>query len=87
MKCKQQAENTPLMVYQRESRANLAIDRDYYRKLEAAKSPPPQVLGRIVLTPEMQHKIRAAMDRAKADGRPIDKLSLKIIQDVIHDRI
>ena len=86
LKCKQQEENTPLMVYQRESRANLAIDRDYYRKLEAAKSPPPQVLGRIVLTPEMQHKIRAAMDRAKADGRPIDKLSLKIIQDIINDR-
>jgi hypothetical protein len=56
LKCKQREENTPLMVYQRESRANLAIDRDYYRKLEAAKSPPPQVLGRIVLTPEMQHR-------------------------------
>jgi hypothetical protein len=86
LKCKQRAENTPLMVYQRESRANLAIDRDYYRKLEAAKSTPPQVLGRIVLTPKDQHKIRAAMERAKADGRPIDKLSLKIIQDIIHDR-
>ncbi len=86
LKCKQRAENTPLMVYQRESRANIAIDRDYYRKLEAATSTPPEAYGRIVLTPEDQHKIRAAMDRAKADGRPIDKLSLKIIQDIIHDR-
>ncbi len=86
MKCKQQEENTPLMVYQRESRANLAIDRDYYRKLEAAKSTPPEAYGRLGLTPEDQHKIRAAMDRAKADGRPIDKLSLKIIKDIINTR-
>ena len=89
LKCKQEAENTPLMRYMRESRANIAIDRDYYRKLEAAKlakNPPPQVLGSSVLTPEEQHKIRAAMDRAKADGRPIDKLSLKIIKDILNDR-
>jgi len=26
------------------------------------------------------------MDRAKADGRPIDKLSLKIIKDILNDR-
>ncbi len=62
------------MVYQGEVRANLrlAIDRDYDRKLEAAKSKPPKALGRIVLIPEMQHKIKAAKDRAtgKADGRP-----------------
>ena len=57
LKCKQEAENTPLMLYQRESRAKLAIDRDYYRKLEAAKSPPPpEAYGRIVLTPEEQQK-------------------------------
>ena len=87
LKCKQEAENTPLMRYNRESRANLAIDRDYYRKLEAAKPPPPpEAYGRIVLTPEEQHKIRAALDRAKADGRPIDKLSLKIIKDILNDR-
>ena len=90
LKCKQEAKNTPLMLYQRESRANIAIDRDYYRKLEAAKlaknPPPPEAYGHIVLTPEEQHKIRAAMDRAKADGRPIDKLSLKIIKDILNDR-
>jgi hypothetical protein len=88
LKCKQEAENTPMMVYMRESRANIAIDRDYYRKLEAeklAKNPPPQVLGSIGLTPEDQHKIRAAMDRAKADGRPL-KLSLKSIKDILNDR-
>ena len=34
----------------------------------------------------IRHKIRAAMDRAKADGRPIDKLSLKIIKDILNDR-
>ena len=72
---------------QRAVRANLAIDPHYYRKLEAAKSKPPKALGCSVITPEMQHKIRAAMDRAKAAGRPIDKLSLKIIQDIMHDRI
>jgi hypothetical protein len=89
LKCKQEAENTPLMRYQRESRANIAIDRDYYRKLEAAKlakNPPPPSLGRIDLTPEDQHKIRAALDRAKADGRPIDKLSIKIIKDILNDK-
>ena len=75
------------MRYQRESRANIAIDRDYYRKLEAAKSPPPpEAYGRIVLTPEEQLKIRAAMDRAKADGRPIDKITLKIVKDILNDR-
>ena len=87
LKCKQREENLPLMVYQREVRANLAIDQDYYRKLEAAKSKPPKALGCNVIPPEMQHKIRAAKDRAKAAGRPIDKLSLKIIQDIMHDRI
>ena len=89
MKCKQEADNTPLMRYQREVRANLAIDRDYYRKLEAAKSPPPPEAyghGRIVLTPEEQHKIRAALDRAKADGRPIDKITLKIVKDILNDK-
>ena len=86
LKCKQEEENTPLMVYQREVRANLAIDRDYYRKQRAAKITPPEALGRIGLTPEDQHKIRAAMDRAKADGRPIDKLSLKIIKDILNDK-
>ena len=29
---------------------------------------------------------RAAMDRAKADGRPIDKISLKIVKDILNDR-
>ncbi len=73
-----------------EERANLAIDPDsyHYRKLEAAKSKPPKALGcGNVTTPEMQRKIRAAMDRAKAAGRPIDKLSLKIIQDIMQDRL
>ena len=86
LKCKQEEENTPLMVYQREVRANLAIDRDYYRKQRAAKITPPEALGRLGLTPEDQHKIRAAMDRAKADGRPIDKLSLKLIKDILNDK-
>ena len=87
LKCKLEAENTPLMRYNRESMANIAIDRDYYRKLEAAKPPPPpEAYGRIVLTPEEQLKIRAAMDRAKADGRPIDKITLKIVKDILNDR-
>jgi hypothetical protein len=74
-------------VQQREVRANLANDPDYSRKLEAAKSKPPKALGCSVITPEMQRKIRAAMDWAKGAGRPIDKRLLKIIQDIIQDRL
>ncbi len=88
LKCKQREENLPLMVHQREVRANLAIDLDFYRTLDAAKSKPPKALGGGSATlPEMQRQIREAMDRAKAAGRPIDKLSLKIIQNIMHDRL
>jgi hypothetical protein len=70
LKCKQREEKLPLIVRQREVRtvrANLAIDPRYYCKLEAvAKSKPPKALGCSVITPDMQHKIRAAMERAKA---------------------
>ncbi len=81
LRCKQAEKNRPLMVRQREVRANLAIDPDYYCKQEAAKSRPPKALGCNYLSPELQRKIVAAMDQAKAAGRPIDKLSNKIIRD------
>ncbi len=90
LKCKQQEENTPLMVYQLEVRANLAIDRDYYRKLEAAKEeskPRGAFGGGSQLPPYMLREIRAAKARAEAAGRPIEKLSLKIIQNIMHGRI
>ncbi len=71
------------MVLQREVRANLAIDPDYYCKQEAARSRPQKALGYNCLFPDLQRKIVAAMDRAKAAGRPIDKLSNKMIRDKI----
>ncbi len=73
LKCKQERENEPLMVYMREVRANLAIDRDYYRKQRAAaaQSRPSKTLE---ISEETQRKIKAAKDRAKAAGRPIEKL-------------
>jgi hypothetical protein len=53
LKCKQAEENSPLMVYIREIKANLAINRDYYRKQRAAAELEQQTrrkaLGSIVL--------------------------------------
>jgi len=83
LKCKQAEENHPLMVYMREVRANLAIDPDYFRKLEAAKPKRPSIYANAI-TPEMQRKIRAAMDRAEAAGRPITKLTVQIIRDIMN---
>ena len=87
LKCKLAWENHPTMVHLREVRAQLAIDPDYLRKQEAAKSTPRRALGDNEIPPEMQRKIRAAVARAEAAGRPITKLSLKIIQDIMHDRL
>jgi hypothetical protein len=86
LKCKQAEENHPLMVYMREVRANLAIDPDYLRKLEAAKPKRPSIYANAI-TPEMQRKIRAAMDRAEAAGRPITKLTVQIIRDIMNNRL
>jgi hypothetical protein len=72
------------MVRQREVRANLAIDPDYYHKQEAARSRPLKALGCNYLAPELQHKTRAAMDWAMAAGRPIDKLTDKMIRDIMN---
>ncbi len=84
---KQAEENRPLMVHQMEVRANLTIDCDYYRKQEAARSRPPKALGCNYLDPELQCKIRATLDRAKAAGRPIDKLTNKMIRDIMKDKL
>jgi hypothetical protein len=79
MKCKLEWENDTLVVRQRKVtvRAQLSTNPDYLRTQKAAKSKPPKALGCSVITPEMQRKIRAAMDLAKAAGRPIDKLSIR----------
>ena len=37
-KCEEEEENEPLMVYLKEVKANLAIDRDYYRKQRQAEA-------------------------------------------------
>jgi hypothetical protein len=90
LKCKQEEENTPLMVYQREVRAKLAIDPDYFRKQEAAKEeskPQGAFGGGSQLPPWMLREIRAAKAQAEAAGRPIEKLLLKIIQDIMHGRV
>jgi hypothetical protein len=90
LKCKQREENTPLMVYQRESRAKLAIDPDYFCKQEAAKEeskPRGAFEGGSQLPLYMLREIRAAQARAESAGRLIEKLSLKIIQNIMHCRI
>ena len=89
LKCKLAWENHPVMVRQREVWAQLKIDPDWLRKQqqEAEKSWPRGALGCNEIPPEMQRQIKAAMARAEAAGRPITKLSLKIIQDIMHDRL
>ncbi len=61
LKCKQRdsEQNTPLMVYQREVRAKLAIDPDYFRKQEAAKeeSKPRGAFGGGPLATASYHRI------------------------------
>ena len=39
-----------------------------------------------VLPAETNRKIKAAMDRAKAAGRPIEKLTFKMICDIMQDK-
>ncbi len=75
------------MVYMREVKANLAIDRDYYRKQRAAVESEQQTRCRAdVLPAETNRKIKAAMDWAKAAGRPIEKLTFKMICDIMQDK-
>jgi hypothetical protein len=74
-----------------EVRANLTLGPDYrdLRKLEAAKSKPRGALGGSGISLETQRKIKAAMARAEVAGRPITKLTVKIIWDiqVIQDKL
>jgi hypothetical protein len=90
-KDKQAEENSLLMVYMREVKANLAINRDYYRKQRAAAELEQQTrrkaLGCNVLPAETNSKIKVAMDRAKAAGRPIEKLTFKMICDIMQDKL
>ena len=87
LKCEQEEENSPFMVYMREVKANLAIDRDYYRKQRAAAESEQQTRRKAdVLPAETNRKIKAAKDRAKAAGRPIEKLTFKMICDIMQDK-
>jgi hypothetical protein len=45
-----------------------------------------KALGSNVLPAETNRKIKAAMDRAKAAGRPIEKLTFKMICDIMQDK-
>ena len=72
---------------QREGWAQLKEDPDYLRKQEAAQSKPRGALSRNEISPEMQRKIRAAKARAEAAGRPITKLTVPIIWDIMKDRL
>ena len=88
-KCEEEEENEPLMVYLKEVKANLAIDRDYYRKqrqAEAAQDADRR--GRANRMPETVTKqIAAARERAKAAGRDAPKLSVKVIRDVMQGKL
>ena len=86
LKCKQEADNHPMMVYLREVKANLAIDRDFYRKQREAarsKTPPPQRM------PEwLEKEVVAAKELAKEAGRPFPKrLSFKDLRDIHQGRL
>jgi hypothetical protein len=74
-----------------EVRANLTLDPHYrdFRKLKAAKSKQRGALGGSGISPETQHNIKAAMALAEVAGRPITKLTVKIIWDiqVIQDKL
>ncbi len=91
LKCKLAWENHPLMVLQGEVRAHwqLAIDPEYLLKQEAAKSNLNSrgALGGSEIDLETQHKIRVAMARAEAAGRPITKLTVPIIWDIMKDKL
>ncbi len=75
------------MIYLKEVKANLAIDRDYYRKqrqAEAAQDADRWPGRRANRMPETVTKqIAAARERAKAAGRDFPKLSVKAIRDVM----
>ena len=55
-----------------------------YREVSAAESETRRKAD--VLPAETNRKIKAAMDRAKAAGRPIEKLTFKMICDIMQDK-
>ena len=89
-KSKLEWENHPLMVLQREVSAKLKIDPDFLRKEQAAKQEAAKSKLRSRdngMSPCMQRKIREAMARAEAAGRPITDLTVAIIRDIMNDRL
>jgi hypothetical protein len=73
--------NSPFEVKQREIAANIAKDPDHYRKIRAAEEKRKQALWE-QRKPEWNRlsgdtvlKIKAAMARAEAAGKPIEKLT------------
>ena len=57
-----------------------------YREVSAAESEQQTRRKADVLPAETNRKIKAAMDRAKAAGRPIEKLTFKMICDIMQDK-
>ena len=85
----EEEENEPLMVYLKEVKANLAIDRDYYRKQSQAEAAQDADRWRRAnRMPETVTKhIAAARERAKAAGRDAPKLSVRVIRDVMQGKL
>jgi hypothetical protein len=78
------------MVLQREVSVKLKIDPDFLRKEQAAKQEAAKSKLRSRdngMSPCMQRKIREAMARAEAAGRPITDLTVAIIRDIMNDRL
>jgi hypothetical protein len=88
-KCEEEEENEPLMVYLKEVKANLAIDRDYYRKQRQAEAAQDADRWRRAnrMPETVTKQIAAARERAKAAGRDASKLSVKVIRDVMQGKL
>ncbi len=73
------------MIYLKEVKANLAIDRDYYRKQRQAEAAQDADRWRRPnrMPETVTKQIAAARERAKAAGRDFPKLSVKAIRDVM----
>ena len=88
-KCEEEEEAEPLMMYMKEVKANLAIDRDYYRKQRQAEAAQDADRWRRAnrMPETVTKQLAAAQERAKVAGRDFPKLSLKVIRDVMQGKL
>ncbi len=88
-KREEEEENEPFMVYLKEVKANLANDRDYYRKQRQAEAAQDADRWRRAnrMPETVTKQIAAARERAKAAGRDAPKLSVKVIRDVMQGKL